>query len=105
MKLHIGGKEAHPDWQILNVQEGPHVDFLGNCTDLSQFENDSVEAVYASHVFEHLDYTSQLKKTITDCQRILKPQGELMVSVPNLGVVWKNFQYLAMPATCDWVAI
>ena len=69
MKLHIGGKEAHPDWQILNVQEGPHVDFLGNCTDLSQFENDSVEAVYASHVFEHLDYTSQLKKTITDSLR------------------------------------
>ena len=69
MKLHIGGKEAHPDWQILNVQEGPHVDFLGNCNDLSQFENDSVEAVYASHVFEHLDYTSQLKKTITDSLR------------------------------------
>ncbi len=91
MKLHIGGKEAHPDWQILNVQEGPHVDFLGNCNDLSQFENDSVEAVYASHVFEHLDYTPQLKETITDCRRILKPQGELMVSVPNLGVLCQLF--------------
>ncbi len=56
MKLPIGGEEAHPDWKILDVQEGPEVDYLGNCLDLSQLADASIEAIYAAHVFEHLDY-------------------------------------------------
>jgi predicted SAM-dependent methyltransferase len=91
MKLHIGGEEAHSDWKILNVQDGPNVDFVGNCTELSQFEDNSLEAIYASHVFEHLDYKIQFPKTLSDCRRILEPSGKLMVSVPNLGVLCQLF--------------
>jgi predicted SAM-dependent methyltransferase len=91
MKLHIGGEEAHPDWKILNVQVGTNVDYVGNCTDLSQFQDNSVEAIYASHVFEHLDYKTELSQTLRDCRRILMPQGKLMVSVPNLGVLCQLF--------------
>jgi predicted SAM-dependent methyltransferase len=91
MKLHIGGEETHPDWKILNVQVDENVDFIGNCTDLSQFEDNSVEAIYASHVFEHLDYKTELAQTLSDCQRILEPRGTLMVSVPNLGVLCQLF--------------
>ncbi len=91
MKLHIGGEEAHPDWKIFNVQDGPDVDFVGNCTDLSQFEDNSLDAIYASHVFEHLDYISQIVDTLSQCCRILKPEGDLMVSVPNLGVLCQMF--------------
>lgn len=91
MKLHIGGEESHPDWKILNVQDGPEVDYLGDCNDLSQFDDNSMEVIYASHVFEHLDYKSQLGHTLSDCHRILTPGGQVMVSVPNLGVLCQLF--------------
>ena len=91
MKLHIGGEQAHPDWKILNVQAGPDVDYLGNCTDLSQFADASIEAIYAAHVFEHLDYQTELQQTLAECHRVLARGGELMVSVPNLGVLCQLF--------------
>ena len=91
MKLHIGGEEAHPDWKILNIQAGPDVDYLGNCTDLSQFADASIEAIYAAHVFEHLDYQTELQQTLAECHRVLAGGGELMVSVPNLGVLCQLF--------------
>jgi len=91
MKLHIGGEEPHKDWKILNVQAGPEVDFVGNCIDLSQFGDGSVEAIYASHVFEHLDYQNELQQALSECHRVLQAGGELLVSVPNLGILCQLF--------------
>ena len=54
MKLHIGGEQKKDGWKILNIQKKDNVDFIGNITDLSQFENNSIEEIYASHVFEHV---------------------------------------------------
>jgi predicted SAM-dependent methyltransferase len=36
MNLHIGGKVRHPDWKILDITPGDHVDFGGDAADLSQ---------------------------------------------------------------------
>lgn len=30
LKLHIGGKEVHPDWKIFDIEERPEVDFVGD---------------------------------------------------------------------------
>jgi len=51
MKLHIGGEQKKDGWKILNIQKKNNVDFIGNITDLSQFEDSSIEEIYASHVF------------------------------------------------------
>ena len=91
MKLHIGGTQVHSDWKILNIQEGPEVDFVGSCTDLSRFADSSIETIYASHVFEHLDYQTELQHTLGECHRVLAPGGELLVSVPNFGVLCQLF--------------
>ena len=53
MKLHIGGTEAHPDWKIFNIEEKPEVDFVGDASDLSQFQDESIDTIYASHILEH----------------------------------------------------
>lgn len=91
MKLHIGGKEAKPGWKILNIVDGPNVDFLGDCVDLSQFEDNSIDAIYASHVFEHLGYRHELPKALRECFRALKSGGPLYISVPNFGVLCQLF--------------
>lgn len=53
MKLHIGGKQPHPEWKILDVLQRPEVDFIANASNLEQFDDNSIEAIYASHVLEH----------------------------------------------------
>ena len=48
LRLHVGGTAPHPDWKVLNVLPGPHVDYVGSCTDLSTFGDSSVAAVCKS---------------------------------------------------------
>ena len=98
MKLHIGGEQAREGWKILNAQDGPHVDFVGNCVDLSRFPDGSVEEIYASHVFEHLSYTDELPQALRECYRVLLPEGELKLSVPDLSVLCEMFLDEAMTA-------
>lgn len=86
MKLHIGGKQAHPDWKILDIEPRPEVDFIGNAIDLSQFASDSIDVIYASHVLEHFFYNidDELTTTLREWHRVLKPGGKLLISVPDL---------------------
>lgn len=84
LRLHIGGHAPKAGWKILNVQAGPHVDYVGSCTDLDQFGDGTVADVYASHVLEHLNYVEELPHTLKEINRILAPEGKLYISVPNL---------------------
>jgi predicted SAM-dependent methyltransferase len=45
MKLHIGGETAKEGWKVLNIQKKDGVDFEGDLSDLSQFSDNSIEAV------------------------------------------------------------
>jgi predicted SAM-dependent methyltransferase len=64
----------------------PEVDFIGDAGTLSQFADNSIEVIYASHILEHFHHSlnDELIKTLTEWHRVLKPGGKLMVSVPNL---------------------
>ncbi|MBW2991798.1 class I SAM-dependent methyltransferase [Candidatus Woesearchaeota archaeon] len=48
--------------------------------DKIDFKNNSFDIVYANHVFEHLTDPSSILKR---CYSILKPQGLIMIDVPN----------------------
>ena len=89
-KLHIGGQEPKDGWKILNISPGPHVDFVGSCTDLSLFADDSVDEVYASHVLEHLQLPD-IRLTLAGILRILKPGALLKGSVPDLAILSRLF--------------
>ena len=75
MKLHIGGEETKEGWTIFNIQKKKHVDIVGSLEDLSQFSENSIEQIYASHVFEHVK--------IANCLKILK---DIHKKIPILGV-------------------
>jgi len=86
LKLHIGGTQPHPDWKILDIESRPEVDYIANAADLSQFASNSADAIYASHVLEHFYYglNNELINTLTEWYRVLKPGGQLLISVPDL---------------------
>ena len=90
MKLHIGGESVKDGWKILNISQKPGVDFIGDISDLSMFENDSASDVYASHVFEHV-IQAKVLDTLKEIRRILKPGGKFYVSVPDLDILCHTF--------------
>lgn len=83
LRLHLGGVQPKPGWSIVNIAPGPHVDYLGSCTDLSAFPDGGVEEVYASHVLEHLSHNQELMKALKEIARVLRPGGILRLSVPD----------------------
>jgi predicted SAM-dependent methyltransferase len=86
MKLHIGGKQIKEGWQILNIQSDVGVDFIGDISNLTQFSTDSIDAIYASHVFEHVRQRDILL-TLRGIFRVLKKQGKFYISVPDMDVL------------------
>ena len=79
----IGGETIKDGWKILNISQKPGVDFIGDISDLSMFENDSASDVYASHVFEHVKQ-KDIISTLIGINRIIKKNGKFHISVPNM---------------------
>jgi|TARA_B110000305_G_C19045177_1_gene450086 predicted SAM-dependent methyltransferase len=90
MKLHIGGKEKKEGWSILNIQKNDNIDFVGDISDLSQFEDNSIDEIYASHVVEHVNQKN-IKKTLSGIHRVLKTNGKFYISVPDMDVLCRIF--------------
>ena len=86
-KLHIGGREKRPGWEILNVNPGPDVDHLGNAVDLARFGDGTFAEIYASHVLEHFDYQGALVTALREWHRVLAPGGVLRLSVPDIDIL------------------
>ncbi|MBM0743673.1 methyltransferase domain-containing protein [Phormidium sp. CLA17] len=86
LKLHIGGTEFHPDWKILDIEPRPEVEYVGDAQDLSQFADGAIDQIYASHVLEHFYYglNNELLLVLQEWHRVLKPEGSLLISVPDL---------------------
>ena len=58
---------------------------------LGQLENDSVDCVMASNVFEHLPDKDVLYRCLSESHRVLKPGGRLIVMQPNIAAVRERF--------------
>lgn len=83
-RLNVGcGAHYHPDWC--------NIDLVASSKDVIQhdirqglpFADNSFDAVYHSHVLEHLT-PQQGEKLIRECGRILAPGGILRIVVPDL---------------------
>jgi predicted SAM-dependent methyltransferase len=102
LRLHIGGEEVRAGWRILNIQPGPGVDFVGTCKDLGQFADASVTEIYASHVYEHLDYATEILLAFKEAHRVLCPDGMLRVSVPDLTTLCQLFVHPQVSTNGRW---
>jgi len=90
LRLHVGGKQVREGWKILNIQPGPDVDYVGDCTELGQFADGSVQELYASHVLEHLSYKA-LPRALSEFCRVLRAGGKVMISVPDFEILCRQF--------------
>jgi ubiquinone/menaquinone biosynthesis C-methylase UbiE len=61
-----------------------------NVTDLRKIPNSSVDVVFASNLFEHLD-DAELALIMAEVKRILTDQGLLMLMQPNYRYAYKTY--------------
>lgn len=102
VRLNIGGTSPKPGWKIFNILPDSAVDYVGDCIDLSQFDDNSVDEVYASHILEHLGYQEELPKALGHIHRILKSGGSLRISVPDLDVLCRLYLNSERDHAASW---
>ena len=61
-----------------------------SCTDLSPFADGSVDLVFASNLFEHLE-RADLEQTLREVRRILSPGGRLIAMQPNFRYAYREY--------------
>jgi protein O-GlcNAc transferase len=92
--LHVGCGQAdirrlpayfQKRWKEIRLDINPdaHPDILATALDMSAVASHSVDAVYSSHTLEHL-YAHELPLALAEMKRVLKPDGFLVATVPDL---------------------
>ena len=93
--LHVGcgprlGRTLHQtfrsaDWQEIRLDIDPKVkpDIVCSIIDMSVVEDASVDAVWSRHNIEHL-YAHEVPKALSEFQRVLKPGGFALITLPDL---------------------
>lgn len=86
MRLHIGSGPIRLDgWTNVDVTAYEGVDVVLDVRERWPFQN--VEAIFAEHFIEHLTLTEGLA-FLRECRRVLRDDGVLRLSTPNLDWVW-----------------
>ncbi|KKQ94559.1 hypothetical protein A2865_04685 [Candidatus Woesebacteria bacterium RIFCSPHIGHO2_01_FULL_39_17] len=80
MKLHLGcGHIILPGFIHIDIDDHPHLDYRQDASDLSIFDDNSVEVIYASHVLAYFD-REQVKEVLAEWKRVLVPGGKLRLA-------------------------
>ncbi len=74
-----------PDWTELrfDIDDSVAPDIIGTMTDMSAVASESVDAIFSSHNIEHL-YAHEVPVALAEFLRVLKPDGFLVVTCPDL---------------------
>lgn len=89
INMGCGWRDFGPSWIHIDSGDYSHLDYL-SVIDLSQFEDDSIDLIYASHVVEYFD-REQVIPLLAEWRRILKPDGTLRIAVPNFENISKLY--------------
>lgn len=81
---------AADDWQEvrydIDPSANPHI--LGTMLDMTAVKSGSFDAVYSSHNIEHV-YPHQVIPVLREFHRVLKPNGFVVITCPDLKAVCK----------------
>jgi predicted SAM-dependent methyltransferase len=92
MKLvNVGcGRRIHPAWCNLDLAAAAPGVVEHDLRQGLPFADDSCDAVYHSHVLEHLQ-PDEASRLIAECHRVLKPGGILRIAVPDLEGIARQY--------------
>jgi len=76
-----GWRNFGKDWVHIDAGDYDHLNY-DSIFDLNQFEDNTVDLIYASHVVEYFD-RQQVTNLFAEWRRVLRPGGVLRLAVPN----------------------
>lgn len=80
VRLNLGsGRHYFPN--AVNVDFDERADIVGPVDSLPAFQDESVNEIYAIHLFEHLN-RAELNKPLSEWKRVLKKGGKLVLEMP-----------------------
>lgn len=99
--LRAGGDALHlgcgndPIAGVINCDlHSPHADRRVDATDLSVFDDASINLIEHHHMIEHLS-VAELNRALAETARVLRPGGFLVVSAPDLERVIDEWRSMA----------
>ena len=84
VKLHLGcGNKRIEGYTNIDMVETSAVDLVADIRHLHDYDEESVDIIYACHVLEHIS-RNEYKKVLRRWLQVLKPGGILRISIPDL---------------------
>ena len=81
IKLHLGcGNRYIPGFVHIDLADYPYTDYQRDISDLSMFDDNSADLIYACHVLEHFK-RYEIESVLAEWYRVLKPKGILRIAV------------------------
>lgn len=85
IRLNLGSGDLTLDgWINIDMCLNPKVLAMKLPRGLRRFDDNSVNYIYTSHFFEHLEYPGEASDFVKECHRILAPGGGLRIVVPGI---------------------
>ena len=94
-----GWRNFGSDWIHIDGGDYDHLDY-NNITHLQNFDDNSVDLIYASHVLEYFD-RQEVIKVLKEWQRVLRPGGVLRLAVPDFDSMARLY-IEGTPLDRDW---
>ena len=82
MKLNLGSGPEKGTNGWINIDLEPGADLAVDLTKGIPFSDKSITQIYTSHFLEHLTY-EQINPILSECLRVLIPNGSLSICVPD----------------------
>jgi SAM-dependent methyltransferase len=76
-----GGREVEGFYRV--DRYAPAELFIDFEKDIMPFPDNTVDTIYSAHFFEHVRYPQPMLSILQDAYRILKPNGEFKICVPD----------------------
>jgi predicted SAM-dependent methyltransferase len=91
MKLHLGCGNKHIEGYLnVDIRKLDSVDFVCDIKKLTEFEPNSIDVIYVSHVLEHIGRI-EYKNVLSRWFELLKPNGILRIAVPDFEKVVEHY--------------
>jgi SAM-dependent methyltransferase len=93
MKLNLGcGSKKMFGFTNVDIRSEVNPDVIDDCFELENFEMNSVDLIFTSHMLEHAD-RKEAMAALKRWYDILKHGGEIYIAVPDLEKVFSHYMF------------
>jgi predicted SAM-dependent methyltransferase len=85
LKVNVGpGMSAKEGWVNIDIFQFPGVNCIYDCRRSLPFADESVAFIFTEHFFEHIEYVEEAPFFLSECHRVLQPNGIIRMIVPDV---------------------